>query len=227
MSWDSKVLNLQAGQALDNFSLQEIELDQFDMVLARIPMHENEKIAHCQKYGFDFIALDLSLAANTLCFSDVTCTPDYSLVWQSRKLPDFVIKGFNITDSRLMLDARCRERLAADFWDSVVNEHCTDYADMVACALDKNGERLLGFISCLLHGGTLDLFLVAVLPEFQGQRIGSALLNYVGETAKARGWALSTQVLASNVRALNFYMQHGFVVSGGEVVLHRWKKGND
>jgi len=222
MSWDSRMLDLQAGRAIGSMPPPQSELDAFDMVLARIAMSEHDVIASYQHSGFDFVALDLSLSADTLNSSMHQGVNDYSISWHSRKVPDFAIKGFNIADSRLMLDARCRNRLASEFWDSVVTEHCTDYADMVACALDKDGKRLLGFISCLLHGTTLDLFLVAVHPDCQSQGIGSSLLNHIAVTANERGWKLSTQVLASNMKAMNFYMQHGFNVSGGEVVLHRW-----
>jgi GNAT superfamily N-acetyltransferase len=64
-----------------------------------------------------------------------------------------------------------------------------------------------------------------VHPEHQGKGIGSSLLSLVGAKAKENHWSLTTQVLASNLGAMRFYLDHGFKPSSGELVLHRWNNG--
>jgi ribosomal-protein-alanine N-acetyltransferase len=90
--------------------------------------------------------------------------------------------------------------------------------------VDKQSNRLVGCISCFLNKSELELFLIAVHPDFRNQGIGGAMLEYVSTKAIEHGWSLSTQVLASNVIAMNLYTKYGFKVDGGEAVLHRWKE---
>lgn len=122
-----------------------------------------------------------------------------------------------------MLDPACRERLPVDFWDRLVYEHCTEFADTVICAVDAN-NRLAGFASCLMRPPHLDLFMVAVHPAQQGNGLGGALLKDAAAFAHERELELSTSVMASNVRGFNFYMRHNFLVEGGEVIMHRWQE---
>lgn len=226
MQWDSQVLGLRAGRAHGSIPPAPAAMDKFDMVLARLPINDDAQLARYQNGGFQFVALDLQLSAHELSYGPAAPQKNYSVIWHSRQSPVFKIAGFSIEDSRLMRDPRCREHLAPDFWDRVITEHCSEYADMVACALDATSNCLLGFISCFLHGSALELFLVAVHPDHQGRGIGHALLQHVETKAAENGWSLTTQVLASNVKAMNFYIRHGFRPTDGELVLHRWKNGS-
>lgn len=225
MSWDSQVLGLRAGR-LDTSVLPAKEaMDIYDMLLARLPLDQDKQLAQWQEGGFHFVALDIELSAKTLNFKPRPVDDTYRCIWHSRQEPNFSIKGFRIDDSRLMRDPNCRNRLPADFWDKVVHEHCAEYADMVACAIDAE-NHLLGFISCFVRESTLQLFMVAVHPQHQGKGIGNALLAMANAKAQENGWSLTTQVLASNLGAMNFYLGHGFKPVGGELVLHRWREGD-
>lgn len=224
MPWDSKVLGLNVGRVIGKLPLSQEELDSYDMILARIPIRNAENIEYYQRSGFYFIALDLSMSATQPNMNANLENNKYSIFWHSQSAPNFLIEGFNVDDSRLMLDKHCCYRLEKNFWDTVIIEHCTDYADMVVCVVDKQSNRLVGCISCFLNKSELELFLIAVHPDFRNQGIGGAMLEYVSTKAIEHGWSLSTQVLASNVIAMNLYTKYGFKVDGGEAVLHRWKE---
>jgi GNAT superfamily N-acetyltransferase len=223
MPWDSRKLGLPVGKLVD-FATDSMDwsLADYCLVCARVPQQNQKAIAKLQTYDFQYIGLDLCLAAapNELERVDGMC-------WQIRRIsrcaPDFQINGFHIEDSRLMLDAACRERLSVDFWDGLIYEHCSDFADIVICAVDEN-NHLSGFISCLTSPTHLDLFMVAVHPTHQGSGIGGVLLRRAAALAREQGLNLRTSVLASNVRGFNFYIRHNFLVESGEVIMHRWQE---
>ena len=110
-----------------------------------------------------------------------------------------------------------------DFWDCLIHEHCSKFADTVICAVDTK-NHLAGFISCLMRPAHLDLFMVAVQPRHQGSGLGGALLRNAAALGRERGLRLSTSVMASNVRGFNFYIRHKFLMEDGEVVMHRWQE---
>jgi len=55
---------------------------------------------------------------------------------------------------------------------------------------------------------------MAVLPDWRGRGVGSALLHAVLAEARARGQAEVR--LSAQCRALSFYERHGFVATGNE-----------
>lgn len=223
MPWDSQMLGLRVGKVHTATPPSADAMDTYDMLLARLPTDDEGELAQWQNDGFKFVALDLELAAQTLQFRQHRDDQGYRCSWLSRQPPEFVIEGFCIDDSRLMRDPKCRSRLPSSFWDRVVYEHCAQYADMVACAIDSD-NHLLGFVSCFVREKVLQLFMVAVHPLHQGKGIGGALLAMVNEKAQENSWSLTTQVLASNLGAMNFYLGHGFKPVGSELVLHRWRR---
>jgi len=223
MPWDSRQLGLPVGRLAD-FSIESSDptLTEYGLVFARVPQHDQKTIAKLQTCGFRYIGLDLSLVADSgrVQHSD---DPRWQIRRVSHCVPDFQIGGFHIEDSRLMLDTACRERLPADFWDRLIYEHCSEFADTVICAVDAN-NHLAGFISCLMRPDCLDLFMVAVHPAHQGNGLGGALLRNAGELAQERHLKLGTSVMASNVRGFNFYIRNNFLLAGGEVIMHRWQE---
>lgn len=227
MPWDSQVLSLRVGRSKGCVLPGKQELDAFDLVLARLPLNADEQLMAHQNAGFQFIAIDLDIAADTLKIEALTgAASKCRLIWVERQNPSFEVRGFHVGDSRLERDLRCQQRLPDKFWDSLIIEHCRGYADLVLCALDTSKQQLIGVISCFLRGDALELFLVAVHPGFRGAGIGSELLRVAGARARAKGLVLTSQVLATNVNAINFYVKSGFRVTGGEIVLHRWKETN-
>jgi ribosomal protein S18 acetylase RimI-like enzyme len=224
MPWDSRQLGLPVGRLTDfTAGCMDQSLADYGLVFARVQQHNREAITKLQTCHFQYIGLDLCLVADP---DELEQADDAR--WKIRRIshcvPEFQISGFRIEDSRLMLDPACRERLPMDFWDFVIHEHCSEFADTVICAVDAN-NHLAGFISCLMRPAHLDLFMVAVQPKLQGSGLGGLLLRDAAALARERGVKLSTSVMASNVRGFNFYLKHNFLVEDGEVVMHRWQEG--
>lgn len=225
MRWDSRALDLNVARVIDVNCLPVAEdMDRYDLIVSRIPMGWDTVREQHQAANFDFVTLDIAMTASPTIKFKRSGLAGASLVWLSKERPLFSINGFVVEDSRFMRDTHCRKRLPVGFWDKVINEHCSSYADMVACALDQNKQQLIGMISCFIRNQTLELFLVAVHPEYQSRGIGKELMAFVAEKAIREELKLKTEVLATNIKAMNFYLRQNFVVESGEVVMHRWTK---
>ncbi len=223
MSWDADVLGARVARVSDVARVPSAnEMDAYDLVVARLPMEWDESREGYQKAGFSFVTLDVNMSAQPAASEQAANA--FPLVWVSKTPPAFAIDGFHIEDSRLMRDSRCRARLPDGFWDKVIEEHCASYSDRVACALSPDRSRLVGLVSCFEEHCALQLFLIAVHPEYQSLGVGNQLMAFVNNTALSEGLSLKTQVLATNTRAMNFYLKQGFLVDSGDLVMHRWTK---
>jgi len=61
--------------------------------------------------------------------------------------------------------------------------------------------------------GTFDLYWIAVDPDFQGQRVGSTLLNFLEKVLKAEGGRLilaDTSTIPHYEKTQKFYLKNGF-----------------
>ncbi len=224
MDWDTRMLGISVGK-LPIADAEKCDMDGYDLLLARVPQQQTEAVRLLEGQGFRYIAVDVTLQA-TAKTADVSARKSgWQVLRLSHSTPTFEIDGFAIEDSRFMLDPSCRSRLPEGFLDSVIHEHCEEFADVVICAIDDK-NRLAGFISCLQEPECLDLFLVAVHPHCQGSGLGSILIDHALQLGHELGLPVTTSVIASNVRGFNFYLKHDFLVKSSEVVMHRWRGGD-
>lgn len=226
LAWDSQMLGVKVGKLVGE--MEGADFDDYDLIVARKLQQEHASIVKLEQQGFRYVGLDVALLRSGLVPPPVFVPT--ALGWQikqcRRSLPEFSIAGFRIDDSRFMLDDRCRECLPADFWDQVIGDHCQEFADVVVCATDER-QRLGAFISCLHKQQSLDMFLVATHPDCQNRGLGTRLVYEVVNLAEQLQLPVTTSVMASNVRAFNFYLQHQFTVASAEVILHRWRTGTN
>jgi len=78
--------------------------------------------------------------------------------------------------------------------------------------LAKKDGQLAGYIAAKKEADQGIIKLIHVLPEFQGQGVGSALLNQVLKWLKSKEIVL--QVAKSNQKAISFYQKFGFFPTG-------------
>ncbi len=87
----------------------------------------------------------------------------------------------------------------------------------------RNGERVLGFITCCLEGPEASLELVGVRRAAAGTGIGTALVARARRELDARGArTIRVTTQGRNVRAVSFYERCGFRVADVSLVYHRW-----
>jgi ribosomal protein S18 acetylase RimI-like enzyme len=85
----------------------------------------------------------------------------------------------------------------------------------IHCLVDDQ-DQAIGYI-CYgptpMTQGTFDLYWIAVDPDFQGQRVGSKLLNFLGEVVKAEGGRLilaDASTIPHDEKTQKFYLKNGF-----------------
>lgn len=226
LAWDSQMLGVKVGKLVGE--VDDADFGDYDLIVARKPQQECAGIVKLEQQGFRYVGLDVALLRSGLVLPPVPVPA--ALGWQIKQcrksLPEFSIAGFRIDDSRFMLDERCRQRLSANFWDRVIGDHCQYFADVVVCATDER-QKLGAFISCLYKQQSLDMFLVATHPDCQNRGLGTRLVYEVISLAEQLQLPVTTSVMASNIRAFNFYLQHQFTVASAEVILHRWRAGTN
>lgn len=81
----------------------------------------------------------------------------------------------------------------------------------------SKGGVAAGFTLCSPHDGYLEIYYVAVAPDFWGQRIASELLTEMDFFAHKTGFQeLRLWVISDNSRAINLYQANGFRHTGQE-----------
>lgn len=80
-----------------------------------------------------------------------------------------------------------------------------------------DNEKVIG--TCWLSSDNRRLYLhhMAVLPEYQNQRIGQAMLNYALEYGKSLGLQIKLEVNEHNPSAIHLYEKYGFKFIEGYV----------
>jgi dTDP-4-amino-4,6-dideoxy-D-galactose acyltransferase len=225
LGWDSQILGVRTGQLMleDKQNLLE-DMGSYDLVIAKVPQVQGEIVNLLENHGFRYIGLDMTLERTSFPKNNLKIADKWKIHLIEKKYPDFDINGFEIKDSRFMLDVSCKQRLPKNFWDKVVKEHCENFADVVICVTNTQ-NRLLGFSSCLKKPNYLEMFLVAVHPLFQGLGIGNILIQETMRLAKNLALPVTTtSVMVSNIFGLNFYFKNEFMYKTGTVILHHWKE---
>jgi GNAT superfamily N-acetyltransferase len=195
-------------------------LQRFRFVHVRVPQDRADLARHYEDLGFRYVALDVAL---TMLPKQLERPAPLPAAVRLRRLakqpPDFAIEGFELEGSRLHMDHEIRSMMPPGFWDDMIRNHCSDFADFTICCLDRR-NRLVGVVSCFNREYALELFLVLVHPEFRGQGIGRAMLDEGSSVAHDAGKRLATNVVSANVRAFNFYADYGFRMDGANIVMH-------
>ena len=127
----------------------------------------------------------------------------------------------NHRDTRFYYDGHFSVEAADRLYETWIERSCTGYADAVLVA-ERDGQ-LAGYITCDLHDSYGQIGLLGVGEGWQGQGIGSTLINGALHWLSTRG-VDKVQVVTQgrNLRAQRVYQRCGFVSAQLELWYHRW-----
>jgi GNAT superfamily N-acetyltransferase len=217
LDWDSRIFGIEIGRVRDARSVPgPADCRRFSHVSVKVPQQELGLAQAYEALGFRFITIDYVFERPAGVKG--VARGGASVTRIARQPPQFAVSGFSMAGSRLALDAELARRMPRDFWDQMIVNHCSEFADFGLCAVEA--QRLDGFVSCFERGDALDLFLVAVRPEAAGKGIGGSLIAAAVDVAAQTGKKLTTNVVSQNLSAMRFYVRHGFLPAAGDIVLH-------
>ena len=221
LEWDSLFFGGRTGIVTDCCRVPGyVELTRYKFVHVRIPQDKSELVWKYQGIGFRYITVDYVL--EKALFDEPKTVKHggaYTLYFLHREQPFFLIKGFDVSGSRMLIDPELSQHIDENFWDERIKEHCNEFADFVLCAVN-NENKLIGFISCFEKQESINMFLVVVHPMFKRIGIGKTLIKALELFAYKAGKKLTTSVVSNNLDAMNFYFLQGFVVVQAYIVMH-------
>jgi ribosomal protein S18 acetylase RimI-like enzyme len=100
----------------------------------------------------------------------------------------------------------------------VFGKESLDKNQLSACGLRVASvlDRMVGYIATLqnVHNSSVIIESIVVLPEWQGQGVGSQLMDMViSECYKRNIYKISLMARVENTTAINFYKKKGFAIT--------------
>jgi len=196
----------------------------YDMVSVRVSEGNIEIIQALENNGFRFVEVLLTLECSH-GHADHNVGKHFIRPFQENDIDDlcdiaFCSFEYSRFHSDPVIDRSAANRSRVEW----VRNACGGMADDVFLAIVQ--DQVVGFITCRVErseGNRKDGFidLVAVLPQFRGDKIGSSLVAHAQEyfATKVKSVYVGTQ--SKNIPALALYQKHGFYPVSSEATLHR------
>lgn len=96
------------------------------------------------------------------------------------------------------------------------------FADYLASVIESEG-RPIGGLLLEPRPDSIYIHEIQVLPEWQGQGVGTAVVRRIIEQAENRGASVTLSVVLANPRAKQLYERLGFGVTGFEAPFFRMR----
>lgn len=128
----------------------------------------------------------------------------------------YEIKRFDITH---LAQVKGIERAAFKIpWSAAMIRDSLQAAHTQVYGIYTDHDQLAGYVALSMVLDEVELLSMAVMPTYQKQGYGRALLEYVIKTTQARGAkVIFLEVRRSNQSALSLYLSEGFQVIGQRI----------
>ena len=219
LPWDSDFFNLNIASVDATHEVADIELQEFDMFYS-FHSEENKVFKNFQptfrehKIIFEKQLLQI---ADTVAdirsvdenFKDVSTLQE--LAYESGK------------HSRFNLDGNFAERQFKNLYNLwISNSLNRQFADDVLVIYQN--DKIGGFVTFKINQEIATIGLIAVLPEFQGQGLGTKLLQRVEYLLFRKGiQKLQIPTQQENLDACGFYTKKGYSILSITPITHYWK----
>jgi ribosomal protein S18 acetylase RimI-like enzyme len=189
-------------------------------VTAKVDTSKDYEIVNfLMQCGFQYIDTEVTLERNVI--------PDESILRENiaitklednKRLP-YEKLGSVYSLTRFHTDPHISTKKADQLWVNYLKNYVADSGHHIFAAMVKN--EVAGVVLVDVDDSTAVLSFVSVRQRYQGQGIGSLLIQKVIDNFKGKCMTVGTQV--KNPGALNFYIQNGFSrIRYTKTILHRW-----
>lgn len=217
LEWDSHFFNLNVGEITD-FSASK-NFDEFDLIYLKSNQdcsYEMEGFNHT--FSETKVVFSKKIRATSVTVDQIRPTTEqdaiddlYELAYQSGKYSRFRLDE-KFTHSQF-------EKLYRTWVDNSVRKQ---FADEVL--VFTNGNKIAGFVTYKSATTSAVIGLIAVSPDFQGQGIGTKLLQYVENNLAVHNIeTLHIPTQLANKQACAFYSKQGFEITEKTYSKHYWK----
>lgn len=125
-----------------------------------------------------------------------------------------------LEQSRFYMDTQIHPDRAHKLWESSIYNSCHGRASYSIVGFVSG--RPAGLVNVFEKGGISDIFLIAVLPAYQGKGVGRAMLNHYENTLgpEIRSQTVETQLI--NFPAQSLYSRMGYRNVFSKHIIHLW-----
>ena len=219
LPWDSDFFEIKIASVDASHEVADIDLQEFDMFYS-FHSNENKVFANFQlsfrehKIIFEKLLgqikdVDADIRSVDDNFKDISTLQE--LAYESGK------------HSRFNLDGNFAERQFKNLYNLwITNSLNRQFADDVLVIYQN--DKIGGFVTYKINQEVATIGLIAVLPEFQGQGLGSKLLQrveYLLSKKKVEKVQIPTQ--QENLDACGFYTKKGYSILSITPITHYWK----
>ena len=219
LPWDSDFFEIKIASVDASHEVADIDLQEFDMFYS-FHSNENKVFANFQpsfrehKIIFEKLLgqikdVDADIRSVDDNFKDVSTLQD--LAYESGK------------HSRFKLDGNFAERQFKNLYNLwITNSLSRQFANDVLVIYQN--DKIGGFVTYKINQEIATIGLIAVLPEFQGQGLGSKLLQRVEYLLfKKEVEKLQIPTQQENLDACGFYTKKGYSILSITPITHYWK----
>lgn len=237
LEWDTAMLGISSGmiQFADNSSGDEIDFHQ----------HLSEALCEARQRGIRFLTAKLSAKNNfqvNACLAHKGLLVDTELTYSKRPgvgiapvvtSPDIRIdRHTNFWDesleelagtlrlSRFFRDPHIPVEAAERLWQTSLRNSCQGRASYSLIAFMQGKPAAV--INIFEHDGISDIFLIAVLPAFQGMGLGRAMLSRYDAQLPEGITKQTVETQVDNYSAQALYVRMGYLNVAAKYTLHFW-----
>ena len=122
--------------------------------------------------------------------------------------------------SRFFRDPRIGAPAAERLWRESIRNHCGGRASYsVICFRDSLPA---GFINVVEREGISNIFIIGVLPQYQGQGLGSLMIRYYESNLSGAVNEMTVDTQLSNIMAQKLYVSTGYRIIKSQHIIHFW-----
>jgi len=191
-------------------------------VTAKIPAEETSLVAACLSQGGKLVDSELTFTKMAPTSPPEPPAMDrFHLVKATNYWDDSLYQlAETVNKSRFFTDSEIPAQTALELWRQSIRNSCTGRADYSVFAF--SGDHPAGLINVFERDGVSDIFLLAVMPEFQGQGLGQAMISFYQHALDRE---ITTQVVETqltNYAAQKLYANMGYRTTAAKHVVHFW-----